>query len=100
MKEIDIVGILTFIYIIALVGVSDKFDRFSYRVMKYLFDQGYYVISVSLKVVGKTLLGQKGYGTLVDVSEKVDMVDVFRNLEAAWGVVQEVIVIGAKIFWM
>lgn len=100
MKEIDIVGILMFIYIIVLVGVSDKFDCFSYCVMKYLFDQGYYVILVLLKVVGKMLLGQKGYGTLVDVLEKVDMVDVFCNLEVVWGVVQEVIVIGVKIFWM
>lgn len=60
MKETDIAGILTSTHTIALVGASDKPDRPSYRVMKYLLDQGYHVIPVSPKVAGKTLLGQPG----------------------------------------
>ena len=100
MKENDIAEILTSTRTIALVGASDKPDRPSYRVMKYLLDQGYHVIPVSPKVAGKTLLGQPGYTTLNDVPEKVDMVDVFRNSEAAWGVAQEAIAIGAKTLWM
>ncbi len=99
MKETDIAGILTSTHTIALVGASDKPDRPSYRVMKYLLDR-VSRHSCFAKVAGKTLLGQQGYGTLADVPEKVDMVDVFRNSEAAWGVAQEAIAIGAKTLWM
>lgn len=78
MKETDIADVLTSTRTIALVGASDKPDRPSY----------------------KTLLGQQGYATLADIPEKVDMVDVFRNSEAAWGVAQEAIAIGAKTLWL
>jgi len=59
MKDNELVDILTSTRTIALVGASDKPDRPSYRVMKYLLDQGYHVIPVSPKVAVKTLLGQQ-----------------------------------------
>ncbi len=85
---------------IALVGASDRAQRPSYGVMKFLLDQGYEVIPVSPKLAGQQLLGQTVYASLQEIPGKIDMVDVFRNAEAAWGVAQEAIAVGAKVLWL
>jgi len=100
MDDKTIAGVLTATRHIALVGASDRPDRASHQVMAYLLDQGYKVTPVSPKLAGQTLLGQKVYAKLEEIPEPVDMVDVFRNSEAAWGVAQEAIAIGAKSLWL
>ncbi len=100
MTDNEIARILQQAHTIALVGASDKADRPSYRVMAFLLEQGYHVIPVSPKVAGKTLMGQQGYARLQDIPEPVDMVDVFRNSEAAYEVTQDAIAVGAKTVWM
>ncbi len=100
MNDKMITEVLTSTKKIALVGASDNPSRASYGVMAYLLAQGYDVTPVSPKLAGKTLLGQLVYGSLAEIPDEIDMVDVFRNADAAYGVAQEAIAIGAKSLWL
>ncbi|SFM90982.1 hypothetical protein SAMN05216516_101249 [Izhakiella capsodis] len=85
---------------IALVGASDNPARPSYAVMAYLLEQGYQVFPVSPKLAGSVLLGQTVYGSLAEIPYSIDIVDVFRNSEAACGIAQDAIAVGAKTLWL
>jgi predicted CoA-binding protein len=93
-------GILDDVKTVALVGASDKEERPSYRVTKFLLEQGYKVIPVNPGKAGQEILGQKVAASLADIDEPIDMVDIFRNSEAAGNVTDEAIRIGAKVAWM
>src|SRR5580693_1301001 len=99
-SDAKIRAILERVRTIALVGASANWNRPSYFVMKYLQGKGYRVIPVNPGIEGKTLLGETAYGSLRDIPEKVDMVDVFRTSEEVPGVVADAIAIGAKVVWM
>lgn len=100
MASQEIAEILRSVNTIALVGASDKKDRPSYEVMEYLLEQGYTVIPVSPKLAGQTLLGQTVYAKLSEIPQPIDMVDVFRNAEAAVGVAHEAVEARAKVLWL
>lgn len=85
---------------IAVVGASDKTHRASFGVMRFLQGQGYRCIPVSPRLAGRTLLGETVHAGLREISEPVDMVDVFRNSEAAGEVADEAVAIGARVVWM
>ncbi|HXA71620.1 MAG TPA: CoA-binding protein [Stellaceae bacterium] len=93
-------GVLAGVRVIAMVGASPHWNRPSYFAMKYLQDKGFRVIPVNPRAKGETILGEKVYGTLAEIPDKVDMVDVFRNSAAARPLVDEAITVGAKVFWM
>ena len=100
MDDKKIINVLTSSKTIALVGATDNEQRPALHVMEYLLSQGYVVIPVNPKLAGQKLLGQAVYAELKDIPQPVDMVDVFRNAEAAWGIAQEAISIGAKTLWL
>jgi hypothetical protein len=68
--------------------------------MQVLLEQGFQVIPVNPREAGKPILGQRCYASLADIEQPVDMVDIFRSSEAALGVTEEAIAIGAKVVWM
>lgn len=97
-------GILGEVKTIALVGASNKEDRPSYRVMKYLQDHGFRVIPVNPGMAGQKILGETVYESLNAIPEQFEMVDVFRNSDAAAAVTDEALAIaekkGVKVVWM
>jgi predicted CoA-binding protein len=86
--------------VIAMVGASPNWNRPSYFAMKYLQNKGYRVVPVNPVAAGQEILGEKVYATLEEVPVRIDMVDVFRNSEAAGPITDAAIAIGAKIVWM
>lgn len=86
--------------VIAMVGASPNPSRPSYFAMKYLLTKGFEVIPVNPGHAGKTILDQRVFGTLGDIDRPVDIVDIFRNSDAALPIVRDAIRIGAKVVWM
>lgn len=85
---------------IAMVGASPHWNRPSFFVMKYLQAKGFRVIPVNPVAAGQQILGETAYASLADVPEAIDMVDVFRNSEAAGPITDAAIAKGAKAVWM
>lgn len=87
---------------IALVGASDNPARPSYIVMKYLLARGFEVIPINPGKEGGEILGQRVYGRLADLDRPVDMVEIFRNSQAAGPVVDEALALDTlpKTIWM
>jgi uncharacterized protein len=83
---------------IAVVGISDKPDRDSYDVAKYLQDELYRVIPVNPTL--ERVLNRPCYPTLRDIPEHVDIVDIFRRPDAVPEIVDDAIAIGAQVVWM
>ena len=83
---------------IAVVGLSSNPMRPSHEVSEYMQRAGYRIIPVNPNET--QVLGEKSYARLEDVSENVDIVNVFRRTEEVPPVVESAIRVGAKVVWM
>lgn len=99
-----IADILRVARVFACVGASANSSRPSYFAMKYLLGKGYKVHPVNPGLAGQQILGQDVYATLADLPAPVDVVDIFRNSEAALGVTRDAIALRDKlslqVVWM
>jgi hypothetical protein len=98
--DAEIADLLTHTRTIALVGASDRPDRASNGVMRYLQLHGYRVFPVNPQIAGTHLHGEYVWRDLHEIDDVIDMVDIFRNSAAAGDAVDEAIAVGAKSVWM
>jgi len=86
---------------IAVIGLSDKMDKPSFKVAKYFLDLGYKIIPVNPNI--ENWLGIKAYADIKSIPKEIEIeiVDIFRKSEEVLGIVKEVIETNRKpIIWM
>lgn len=83
---------------IAVVGCSDKPERTSYMIASALQQAGYRIFPVNPNLTGP-VLGERPYASLREISEPIDIVDVFRRSEWVEPIAKEAVEIGAKAIW-
>lgn len=98
LNDEDVKEVLKNAHTVAVVGVSHKEERDSHKVAKYLKDHGYRMIPVNPKY--KEVLGEPCYPNLESVPEHVDVVDIFRSVDAIPAIVDEAITVKAGAVWM
>jgi uncharacterized protein len=96
----DIAELLGQARTIAMVGASDRPNRASYGVMRFLQSRGYRVIPVNPQIAGEDLHGERVVASLADIGEPIDIVDIFRRPLAAGDAVDEAIAAGARAVWL
>ena len=84
---------------VAIVGISNKEDRASYQVAKWLQENSHFTLFFVNPVIDE-VLGQKTFPSLADIPEQIDIVDVFRKAEDCPAVLEKAIAIGAKSIWL
>ena len=94
----ELTQLLTDATTIAMVGASSNPDKASHGIMQKLQRAGYRVIPVNPREA--EILGERSYPSLVDVPERIDIVDVFRRAEDTPAIADEAVTIGAKALWL
>jgi uncharacterized protein len=99
LSDNEIREVLRHAHTIAIVGLSDKPERPSHAVARFLQRNGYRIIPVNPNLRGP-VLGEQPYASLREVSDHVDVVDIFRRPEYVPDVVEDALVAGADVVWM
>jgi predicted CoA-binding protein len=94
----DIKDILSSVKTIAIVGLSPKKERDSNKVARYLQREGYKVIPVNPNY--KEIIGLKSHSSIAEVTEEIDVVDIFRKPSAVSEIVDSAIQNDVKVIWM
>ena len=98
LSDAEIKSLLQRARTIAVVGLSERPERASHSVARFLQRNGYRILPVNPNLRGP-VLGEQPYASLRDIQEHVDIVDVFRRSEFVAGVVEDAIAIGADAIW-
>ena len=99
-RDEDIADLLRRTRTIAMIGASDRPDRPSYGVMRFLQQHGYRVFPVNPQITGEHVHGEYVWRELSQIGEPIDLVDIFRRPLAAGEAVDEAIAAGAKAVWL
>ena len=94
----EITEILHNYRVVAVVGLSPKPVRPSYQVAQYLQEHGFRIVPVNPGC--REILGEKCYAGLKDIPFPVEIVDIFRQVDAIPRIVDDAIAVGAKVVWM
>ncbi len=94
-----IADILRSIKTIAMVGASGDKTKFSYGVLRVLYETGYEMLPVNPNPQLTEIRGIPVYHSLEEIDRSVDMVEVFRPKEELYGIAEKAIAIGAKVLW-
>jgi len=84
---------------IAVVGASSNPSRDSYKVMQFLYAEGYEIFPVNPNETKDKILGLKCYSSLEEINKTIDMVDIFRAKEYVFDITKNAIRLGVKIIW-
>ena len=85
---------------IAMIGLSSSWQRPSYFVAKYLLDRGYKIFPINPKEAGKKILDQKVYSSILEIKERIDMVDVFRKSSDIDFLIDDILSISPSSIWL
>ena len=85
---------------IALVGASKDLTKTSTVVMKYIQKYGFKVYPVNPSMIGEEILGEKVFGSISEIDNPVEIIDVFRPSDEAIEIAKEAVKINAKVLWL